>query len=65
MIRKIARTYTWTNKEVAEALIAQLRAKDIPTPQYVGNAGTTKWTPMADGSMTVEWTDEDTADVLQ
>lgn len=63
MNRKIFRTYTWTKNEVAEALIAQLRVRDIPTPQYVGNAGTTKWTPMADGSMTVEWTDEDTTEV--
>lgn len=63
MNRRISRTYTWTKNEVAEALVAQLRAKDIPAPQYVGNAGTTKWTPSPDGSMTVEWTDEDTADV--
>lgn len=65
MNRRIFRTYTWSKNEVAEALCAQLRAKDIPAPTYVGNAGTTRWTPMPDGSMTVEWTDEDTADVLQ
>lgn len=64
MIRKIARSYTWSRQEVAEALCAQLRAKDIPAPMYVGNAGGTKWTPMADGSMTVEWTDEDKAEVV-
>lgn len=63
MNRRISRTYTWTKNEVAEALCAQLRAKDIPAPQYVGNAGTTKWTSMANGSMTVEWTDEDRAEV--
>jgi hypothetical protein len=63
MNRKIIRTYTWSKNEVAEALIAQLKARDVPSPQYVGNAGTTKWTPMADGSMSVEWTDEDKTDL--
>ena len=63
MNRRIIRTYTWTKNEVAEALCAQLRERDIPAPVYVGNAGTTKWTPMADGSITVEWTDEDEAEL--
>lgn len=62
MIRKIVRTYTWNKNEVAEALISQLNAKDVPAPVYCGNAGSTKWTPMADGSMTVEWTDLDDTD---
>ena len=63
MMRKISRSYTWSRQEVAEALCQQLRARDIPAPTYVGNAGTTKWTPMADGSMMVEWTEEDKAEV--
>lgn len=63
MNRKIIRTYTWSKNEVAEALVAQLKARDVPAPTYVGNAGTTKWTPMADGSITVEWTDQDTTDL--
>ncbi len=63
MNRRIIRTYTWSRQEVAEALCQQLRSRDIPAPTYIGNAGTTKWTPMADGSMTVEWTEEDKAEV--
>jgi hypothetical protein len=62
MIRKIERTYVWSHREVAEALIQQLRAKDIPAPQYVADTNNTKWEFGASG-VTVEWADEDTPDL--
>lgn len=58
MNRKIVRTYFFTNNEVHEAIVAMLKAKDMPIPQYVGNAGTTKWTDEPKG-VRVEWIDED------
>lgn len=63
MMRTIVRTYTWDPREVAEALIAQLRAKDIPPPDFVADTNDTKWTMGSDG-VTVEWTDAGKVDVV-
>lgn len=58
MNRKIARSYFFSDNEVNNILMAALRAKDIPAPGYIDNAGTTKWTKEPMG-IRVEWTDED------
>lgn len=64
MMRTVVRTYTWDKREVAEALIAQLKAKDIPAPGYVGDTKDTKWTTDSAGGITVEWTDAGEVDVV-
>lgn len=64
MMRTVSRTYTWDHREVAEALITQLRAKDIPAPCYVANTNDTKWTVDGSGNVTVEWTDSGKVDVV-
>lgn len=58
MIRKIARNYFFSDNEINNILVATLKAKDIPAPEYVGNASTTRWTKEPNG-IRVEWTDHD------
>jgi hypothetical protein len=57
MNRRIVRSYYWTTHEVAVALVAQLKLKDVPAPEYVGDTKTTKWIIDSSG-VRVEWTDE-------
>lgn len=57
MTRTIERTYTFSQREVREAILAALKAKDIPCPQYVGNTDTCTWRDLEDGSVVVAWTD--------
>lgn len=59
MNRKLVRSYSFDEREVHEALIGALRAKDIPAPQYVADTPTTKWSRQSDGRILVEWTDDD------
>jgi len=59
MVRVIERTYTLTPRDVNEAIVAWLKAKNLPEPEYVGSAGTTKWTRLDDGSVKVEWIEKD------
>lgn len=58
MERKIVRTYAFSDREVNEALIAFLKAKDMQAPSYVADTPTTKWIKEPMG-IRVEWTDED------
>ncbi len=58
MNRKIIRNYFFSDNEVNEAIVAMLKSKDMQVPQYVGNAGTTKWTKEPKG-IRVEWSEED------
>jgi len=58
MVRRIDRSYTFTEREVAEALIAWLKSKDMPAPQYVADTPCTKWRRLDGGGLSVEWTDE-------
>jgi hypothetical protein len=62
MNRRVVRTYSFSANEVAEALIAWMKSKDMPTPMYVGNAGTTTW-DLGKAGVRVEWTDEDAIDL--
>lgn len=61
MKRRIHRSYFFADSEVNEAIVAYLRAKDLPCPEYVGNAGTTKWSK-SDKGLTVEWVEEGEVD---
>lgn len=58
MNRKLDRSYYFNAREVAEIVIAHLRAKDIPAPGYVGDTPTCKWV-IDDQGIRVTWTDED------
>ncbi len=58
MTREIVRTYTFTARDVREALCEWVRAKSLPVPQYVGNAGTTRWRE-DNGNVIVEWSEKD------
>ncbi len=58
MERRIVRSYSFTDRDVREALIAWLKAKDMPAPIYVGDADTTKWKTEPAG-ISVEWTEQD------
>lgn len=57
------RTYSFTSREVAEILISHLKAKDIPAPAYVGNTDTCTWEINDDGSVRVEWSENDDIDL--
>ncbi len=50
VVRKIDRTYTFSERDVREALIAAMKKKDLQAPQYVGNTPSTTWTTASDGS---------------
>ncbi|WP_398480911.1 hypothetical protein [Tardiphaga sp.] len=62
MNRKIVRTYKFSDREVNEALIAMLKARDIQAPQYVGETPCTTWIKEPDG-IRVEWSDETDLDI--
>lgn len=62
MNRKIARSYFFSDNEINNILVAHLKTKDIPAPEYVGNAGTTQWTKEKNG-VRVEWTDSDDVEI--
>jgi hypothetical protein len=57
MVRKIERTYSLSDREVNEAILAWLKAKDMPVPGYVGDTPTCKWIKEPSG-IRIEWTDE-------
>jgi hypothetical protein len=59
MKRSITRSYIFSEGDVREALLAWLRAKDLPTPKYIGNTPDTDWAVYDDGGIRVEWTEED------
>lgn len=61
MKRIINRVYEIPQRDINEAILQWLRSKDRPVPQYVGNAGTTKWIPQPNG-VRIEWTEEDEVD---
>jgi hypothetical protein len=56
--RHITRTYVFSEREIAEALIAALKAKDIPAPPVANNTPTCRWEKQ-DGGLAVTWTSED------
>lgn len=62
MNRKLVRDYFFSDREVCEALIAALKVKDIPAPQYVGDTPDTTWTKESNG-IRVQWTDEGDVDL--
>lgn len=57
--RNVVRTYALPIREVREAIIAYLKAKNMPTPSYVGDTSDTKWSATQDGGIRVEWTEKD------
>ncbi len=62
MTRTITRSYTFTERDVREALCAWLRSKDVPSSKYLATADTTQWTPTTDGVQHVEWVETDEID---
>ena len=58
MVRKIERSYAFSDREIREALLGWLRAKNIPSPTYVGDTPDCKWIK-EEGGLRVEWTEED------
>jgi len=58
MQRKIVRNYFFSDNEINNALLAMLKVRDMPAPDYAGNAGTTRWTKEPNG-VRVEWVDEE------
>lgn len=57
MVRKIERSYAFSDREIREALLAWLKVKDIPAPQYIGDTPNCKWIK-EDAGLRVEWTEE-------
>ena len=55
--RSIIRTYSLPIREVHEAVIVYLKAKDMPAPSYVADTPDTKWSATPDGGVKVEWTE--------
>jgi len=57
MKRSINRVYELDERDVCEAIVAYLKAKDLPAPQYVATTKDTIWThqPLA---VKIEWTEE-------
>ncbi len=57
MKRMIRRSYELDEREVCEAIVAWLKAQDLPTPQYIATAGRTTWThqPL---DVKIEWEEE-------
>lgn len=62
MNRRLDRRYRFTASEVNEIIIAHLRSKDIPAPQYVATNPHCIWVMDTDG-VEVSWTDEDSVDL--
>lgn len=62
MNRQINRSYFFTDRDVNEALIHWIKTRDLPQPEYIGNAGKTKWTKES-GGVRVEWSEEDEVEV--
>ena len=60
MNRQIIRSYFFTDNEINNILY--LKTKDIPAPEYVGNAGTTTWHKEKTG-VRVEWTEKDDVEI--
>ena len=58
MQRKIVRSYSMHDRDVHEAIIAWLKSRDMPAPQYVADTPCTKWIKEPAG-LTIEWTVED------
>lgn len=57
MDRRIERRYFFSEREIREILVAHLKAKDVPAPDYVGDTPTCKWENDPLG-VYVTWTDE-------
>jgi hypothetical protein len=57
MVRTVQRRYVLDDRDVHEAILAYLKAKDIVTPEYVGNTPTCQW-DWGEDTITVSWTDE-------
>ncbi len=57
MQKKVTRSYELHDRDIREAIIAWLRAKDLPAPIYVGDTPDCKWIKRVEG-IGVEWTEE-------
>lgn len=57
MKRKIERSYSLDQREIREAILAWIKAKDLPSPSYVGNTPTCTWYD-EDGGVRIEWMEE-------
>jgi hypothetical protein len=47
-----------STREIREAILAWLKARDMPSPGYVGDTDTVRWTDEPAG-VRVEWTEQD------
>lgn len=57
MTRTIERTYELTERDVRDAILMWLRAKELQRPNYVGGTDTVTW--HGPGAATVRWVDTD------
>lgn len=57
MVRTVQRRYEIEGREVHEAIVAWLKSKNAPAPEYVGCTPTCSW-EWGDDSITVSWTEE-------
>lgn len=57
MVRRVSRAYSFSDREIRQALIDWLNKKDIPAPKYVGDTPDTKWIKEEAG-LTVQWAEE-------
>lgn len=58
MTKTIVRTIRFNERDVREAVIAYLKTKDQPAPQYVGNTPDCEWEHFVGGSLVVKWTEK-------
>jgi len=58
MERCIVRSYSIPTREIREAIVAYLKAKNMPAPAYVADTPNCKWTDLPAG-VKVEWTEQD------
>lgn len=64
MNRRVTRNYSFDVREVREALIGLLHAKDLPAPAHVVNNAQTGWTYADNGDIHVEWSEIDDVDLI-
>lgn len=58
MKRNIERTYSLSRAEVHEAVVAWLKSKNVPAPDYIGNTPTCQWSDENEGELKVNWIEQ-------
>jgi len=63
MTRTIEREYTFSQREVREAILLMLKKHDIQAPEYIGDTDTCLWIDEPNGGVTVKWHVKDDVDL--